>query len=70
MSLEEPESKKLKTADDAKLDGEANAGGEEEGAAGAMRNDDGDAYFELSKARRVTVRQFKGNVLVDIREVR
>jgi hypothetical protein len=34
------------------------------------RNDDGDAYIELSPKRRCTVRQWKGKVLVDIREVR
>jgi hypothetical protein len=33
-------------------------------------NEEGDSFFELSKTRRVTVRQFKGTTLVDIREVR
>jgi Transcriptional Coactivator p15 (PC4) len=33
-------------------------------------NDDGEAYFELAPMRRLTLRTFKGTVLVDIREVR
>jgi hypothetical protein len=35
-----------------------------------QRNSDGDAFFELSTNRRVSVRKFKGKTLVDIREVR
>jgi Transcriptional Coactivator p15 (PC4) len=32
-------------------------------------NEEGDKYWELSSQRRITVRSFKGNILVDIREV-
>lgn len=35
-----------------------------------LRNDEGNAYVELSPKRRCTVREWKGNILVDIREVR
>ncbi|WVW83723.1 hypothetical protein I302_105744 [Kwoniella bestiolae CBS 10118] len=31
-------------------------------------NEDGDSFFKLSEARRLTVRTFKGKILVDIRE--
>ena len=67
-SLQEPKPKKAKVEDN---NGTKN---EEEDAkspslAEAQRNEQGEAYFELSKTRRVTIRQFKGKTLVDIREV-
>ena len=64
-SMEEPQPKKLKTEDN-----EEEAEPEKEAAAVAMeKNDQGDAFVELGKMKRLTVRTFKGNVLVDIREV-
>jgi hypothetical protein len=32
------------------------------------KNDEGDRFLRLSNNRRITVRQFKGKTLVDIRE--
>lgn len=34
-----------------------------------LKNDNGDPYLELSPTRRCTIRKWKGNVLIDIREV-
>jgi Transcriptional Coactivator p15 (PC4) len=59
---EEPKSKKAKVDDD---DDE----GEGEDTVKVQRNDQGEAFFELSRMRRITVRKFKGTTLVDIREV-
>lgn len=36
--------------------------------AATKRNTQGEAYFELARTRRVTVRSFKGAKLIDIRE--
>merc|ERR1711872_510369 len=34
----------------------------------SRKNDSGETYFELERNKRVTVREFKGKVYIDIRE--
>ncbi|KAK6910264.1 hypothetical protein L486_00073 [Kwoniella mangroviensis CBS 10435] len=55
----EPKSKKSKSSDNKET-----SGGEVE----IEENEDGDSFFKLSEYRRLTVRTFKGKVLIDIRE--
>lgn len=62
--VEEPAAKKAKVEDKEK----DVADGEEEKVA-VKQNDGGESYFEISRTRRVTVRKYKGKVMVDIREV-
>ena len=62
--VEEPAAKKAKVEDKEK----DVADGEEE-KVDVKQNDGGESYFEISRTRRVTVRKYKGKVMVDIREV-
>lgn len=62
-TMEKPinkEAKKRKVEDD-EADEESSA---------VKTNADGEPYFELSNMRRLSIRKFKGKILVDIREVR
>jgi hypothetical protein len=79
MSLEQRKRQKVEKAPDASAeDDEKHVGSAEvemdRKSAGQdvelQRNSDGDAFFELSSTRRISIRKFKGTTLVDIREVR
>lgn len=77
MSLEAHKPKKQKVEEaaaaafaGAEQDNEATTTDTTTAIVAAQRNANGEAFFYLSKTRRVTVRQFKGKTLVDIREVR
>lgn len=75
MSAELPPAKKVKTEpkDEPEDDVADQVGSEANEVVSedpSLKDQNGDIYFEISKKRRCTVRSFKGNTLVDIREVR
>eukprot|EP00529_Nitzschia_sp_RCC80_P035179 CAMPEP_0113458208 /NCGR_PEP_ID=MMETSP0014_2-20120614/9804_1 /TAXON_ID=2857 /ORGANISM="Nitzschia sp." /LENGTH=117 /DNA_ID=CAMNT_0000349725 /DNA_START=90 /DNA_END=443 /DNA_ORIENTATION=+ /assembly_acc=CAM_ASM_000159 len=70
----EPKSKKAKlnkledTDEEEFVDDQEQDDSDEDDAPKAQKNKQGEAFFELSKTRRCTVREYKGKVLVDFRE--
>ena len=62
-----PKAKKAKKSK--KVQDDEDSEENEEETEGVKRNDDGEAYFELNKNKRCTVRKWKRTILVDIREV-
>lgn len=69
--FEPPKAKKAKPSNTTAKedDGGDDDGSDDDGGVAVKRNDDGDAYFDLASNKRCTVRKWKKNVLVDIREV-
>ena len=43
--------------------------GEETSAVEILKNDSGESYIDISAKKRVTIRKWRDNVLIDIREV-
>ena len=58
---------KTENAESAKVEGGENE--EETAKVEVLKNESGESYIDISAKKRVTVRKWKDNVLIDIREV-
>jgi len=62
----EPKAKKAKVEEAEEEDADATP--PQHQATVVQKNENGEAFFELSPKRRLTVRQYRGTTMIDIRE--